>query len=99
MRIIDFLDNLNWTQSRLAQEAHVSTSTVQRLVGAKSISRQNAEKICNTLTNALGYTVSIHDINEMQVSAAERPQRRKAYRQAHEIPGLASPGPTKQDEE
>lgn len=77
MRIIDYLDRLNWTQTRLSQEAHVSTSTVQRLVQAKSISRQNADKICDTLSRALGYKVELHDVNEVHVIRAERPERRK----------------------
>lgn len=77
MRIIDYLDNLNWTQTRLSQEAHVSTSTVQRLVQAKPISRQNANKICAALTQALGYPVALHDVNEIHVTRAERPERRK----------------------
>lgn len=84
MRIIDYLDALNWTQNRLSQEAHVSTSTVQRLVQAKPISRQNAEKICEALSNALHYSVAVHDINEIHVIRAERPERRKQRSQEQE---------------
>lgn len=77
MRIIDYLDNLNWTQTRLSIEAKVSASTVQRLVQGKSISRQNADKICDALTLAMGHKVSLHDVNEIHVTRAERPERRK----------------------
>lgn len=86
MRIIDYLDTLNWTQTRLAAEAHVSTSTIQRLVQAKPITRVNADKICATLTLAMGYTVTLHDINELHRTRAERPERRKAYREAQASP-------------
>jgi DNA-binding Xre family transcriptional regulator len=84
MRIIDYLDALNWTQNRLSQEAHVSISTIQRLVQAKPISRVNVDKICATLTQAMGYTVTLHDINELNRTRAERPERRKQYKQEHE---------------
>ena len=77
MRIIDYLDTLNWTQNRLAQEAHVSISTVQRLVQAKTISRANIDNICAALSQALGYAVTWHDINEVNRTRAERPERRK----------------------
>lgn len=77
MRIIDYLNALNWTQQRLAQEAHVSISTVQRVVQAKTISRQNADKICEALSNGLHIPVLPRDINEIHTTRAERPERRK----------------------
>lgn len=77
MRLIDFLNSLNWTQTRLSQEAHVSIATVQRLVQEKPISRINADKICDTLSEAMKMEIKIHDINEMSVIPSERPERRK----------------------
>lgn len=77
MRLIDYLDSLNWTQQRLAQEAGISISTVQRVVQAKTISRQNANQICTALSKALQIPVEPHDINEIHVLRAERPERRK----------------------
>lgn len=106
MRIIDYLDALNWTQTRLSIEAKVSVSTVQRLVQGKTINRLNADKICDTLTEALGYKVSLHDVNEMHRTRAERPERRK--HKEEEGPGQwltgqpeqqKSPGPTDEDQD
>jgi transcriptional regulator with XRE-family HTH domain len=107
MRIIDYLDALNWTQTRLSIEAKVSISTVQRLVQGKTINRLNADKICDTLTHALGYQVTLHDINELHRTRAERPERRK-HKEEEEGPGQwltgqqpvqqKSPGPQNEDQ-
>lgn len=77
MRIIDYLDSLNWTQQKLAQEAGVSISTVQRVIQSKTISRQNANLICEALSKAMQIPIGPHDINEIHVLRAERPERRK----------------------
>jgi transcriptional regulator with XRE-family HTH domain len=90
MRIIDYLDALNWSQTRLSQEAKVSVSTVQRVVQAKPISRLNAEKICEALSRGLQIPVEPHDINEIHVTRAERPERRK-HKEEEEQPREEAP--------
>ncbi len=77
MRLVYYLDCLNWTQTRLAKEAKVSISTVARLMQEKTISRQNAEKICEALTKAIQQPITPHDVDEIHVPASERPERRK----------------------
>jgi transcriptional regulator with XRE-family HTH domain len=80
MRLENYLDELNWTQTRLAQEAKISVSTVGRLIQDHTISRINADKVCETLTRALGRTIKKGDIDEMNVPAVVRPERRKNHK-------------------
>lgn len=79
MKIISLLDELGWTQFRLAIEAHVSPSTIRRLVQGQTINRQNAEVVCLTLSSALGRKINLRDVDEISISRAERPERRKSY--------------------
>ena len=80
MRLVDYLDKLNWTQTKLADEADVSTSTVKRALTAKSISRDNANAICIALSRGLKREITIEDVNELQghqrpVERGPRPKR------------------------
>jgi plasmid maintenance system antidote protein VapI len=84
MRLVNFLDELNWTQTRLAEEAHVSISTVSRVVQSQTISRQNADKICKALTTALQRPIRLQDIDEIHTPRVERPERRKGPPEAPE---------------
>jgi DNA-binding Xre family transcriptional regulator len=66
MRLIDYLDKLNWTQTRLADEADISTSTVKRALDANSINRDSANAICIALSRGLKREITIEDVNELQ---------------------------------
>jgi DNA-binding Xre family transcriptional regulator len=66
MRLVDYLDTLNWTQTKLADEADISTSTVKRALTSQTISRDNANAICAALSRALKRTITIADVNELQ---------------------------------
>ena len=66
MRLIDYLDKLNWTQTRLGDEADISTSTVKRALDAKGISRDSANAICIALSRGLKREINIEDVNELQ---------------------------------
>jgi predicted DNA-binding protein (UPF0251 family) len=66
MRLVDYLDTLNWTQTRLAKEADISTSTVKRALNSQAISRDNAIAICEALSRALKRPITIADMNELQ---------------------------------
>lgn len=77
MRLIDYLDELGWTQSRFSQESRVSPTTLRRILQGTTIQRQTAEDICKTLSTALGRPIKIRDVNELHIQAAERPERRK----------------------
>jgi len=77
MRLVHYLDRLNWTQTRLAKEAKISVSTVSRVLQKKTISRKNADKICKTLTKALQQPITPHDVDDIHVPAFEQPERRK----------------------
>jgi transcriptional regulator with XRE-family HTH domain len=78
LKIISLLDELGWTQFRLAIEAHVSPSTIRRLVQGAVVNRQTAEAICTTLSRALERKIGLRDIDELSMSPAERPERRKS---------------------
>ena len=69
MKLEHYLDELNWTQTRLAQEAKVPVSTVSRLIQEQTISRINADKICETLTKALGRQIRTVNIDELHTPA------------------------------
>jgi DNA-binding Xre family transcriptional regulator len=77
MRLVNYLDELNWTQVRLWKESGVSSSTIQRLQKGHPIQREKAEAICKTLSNALGRQIRVVDIDEITVASTERPERRK----------------------
>jgi hypothetical protein len=66
MRLVDYLDTLNWTQTDLAKEANVSTSTVKRALKSDTISRKKANAICATLSKALDRHITFSDVNELQ---------------------------------
>jgi predicted transcriptional regulator len=77
VKLISFLDELGWTQTRLSQESRVSSSTIRRILMGEDIQRQIAEDICKTLTRALGRTIRLQDVDEIHLQSAERPERRK----------------------
>lgn len=81
MRLIDYLNTLNWTQTRLAEEARISVSTVGRVIQEKTVSRKNADDICAALSRGMGRTIHLTDVNEIHVTRAERPERRKVKRE------------------
>ena len=71
MHLVDYLDTLNWTQTRLAKEADISTSTVKRALSSQNISRDNANAICIALSRGLKRSIDISDVTELQ--AHQRP--------------------------
>lgn len=78
MRLVTYLDELNWTQTRLHDESGLSSSTIQRIMQGKgTVQRKNAEILCATLSRALHREIRIQDIDELQTASAERPERRK----------------------
>lgn len=87
MKIISLLDELGWTQFRLAVESRVSPSTIRRLVQGDVVNRQTAEAICTTLSKALERKINLRDIDEMNISRAERPERRKSASEGEEEEG------------
>lgn len=81
VKLTTYLDELNWTQTRLAQESKVSVSTIGRLIqGEHEMQRNSADKICATLSQALGRTIKLGDVDEISVLASARPERRKKKR-------------------
>ena len=78
MRLITYLDELNWTQTRLVKESGISATTIQRIIkGEATLQRKNAEILCATLTRALHRDIHPQDVDEIQTAKAERPERRK----------------------
>lgn len=80
MRLGDLLNKLGWAQADLARKANVSTTTVRRVFLQQSISRRNAQKIVDTLSEALRIPLECPDINELHISDYQRPQRQKIPR-------------------
>lgn len=80
MKLISYLDELGWTQNRLSNESKVSSSTIRRILNEEVTQRQIGEKICKTLSTALGRTIRLQDVDEIHLQAAERPERRKHNR-------------------
>jgi len=74
--LVDYLDALCWTQTRLAQEARISVGTVGRVVQGKTVSRQSADAICRTLSERMKQTIELKDIDGLYTTRAERPERR-----------------------
>lgn len=77
MRLVNYLDELNWTKNRLDDESGVSISTIQRMLQGHPIQRKTADAICETLTRALGRQIRVNDVDEIKVVSTERPERRK----------------------
>ena len=77
MRLISYLDELGWTQTRLSKESGISSSTIRRILMEETIQRKVGEQICKTLSTALGRTIRLQDVNEIHLQEAERPERRK----------------------
>jgi ribosome-binding protein aMBF1 (putative translation factor) len=80
MRLGDLLDKLGWAQADLARKANVSTTTVRRVFLQQSISRRNAQKIIDTLGEALHIPLETTNINEMHLTSYQRPGRQKIPR-------------------
>lgn len=77
MKLVSYLDELGWTQSRLWKESNVSLSTIRRILMGEDIQRQTGEQICAALTKALGRTIRLQDVDEIHLQSTERPERRK----------------------
>ncbi len=80
MRLVDYLDTLNWTQTDLADQADVSPSTVKRVLKGQTVSRKNATAICEALTKAMKREIAIKDVNELHTPAVERGPRPRRER-------------------
>lgn len=79
MRLVDYLNKLNWTQTRLGDEADISTSTIKRALDGKVVNRDSANAICIALSRGLKREITIDDVNELQGNQrpVERGPRRK----------------------
>jgi transcriptional regulator with XRE-family HTH domain len=80
MRLGDLLNKLGWGQADLSRNAGVSTTTIRRVFLQQSVSRRNAQKMVNTLGDALHIPLEISDINELHISDYQRPERQKIPR-------------------
>jgi hypothetical protein len=80
MRLGDLLNKLTWGQADLARHASVSTTTVRRVFLQKPVSRRNAQKIIDSLSEALHIPLECTDINELHISDYQRPERQKIER-------------------
>jgi DNA-binding Xre family transcriptional regulator len=74
MRLADYLDTLSWSQSDLAKQADISTSTVRRAMKAQTISRRNANAICVALSQGLKRRIALADVNELHISGLTKKQ-------------------------
>jgi DNA-binding Xre family transcriptional regulator len=77
MKLVNYLDELNWTKKRLDTESGISITTIQRMLQGHPVQRETADAICDTLTRALGRTIKINDVDEITVVSTERPKRKK----------------------
>jgi hypothetical protein len=48
------------------------------IILGETIQREKAEKICKTLSAALGRTIRLQDVDEIHLQSIERPERRKS---------------------
>jgi hypothetical protein len=80
MRLGDLLNKLTWGQADLARHANVSTTTVRRVFLQQPVSRRNAQKIVDCLSEALRIPLESSDINELHISDFQRPERQKIPR-------------------
>lgn len=76
MTLIEYLDRFWWTQTQLANEAHVSTHTISRAVCGETISRRNAIKIVEALERKLqsqgtNVHLDVSSIKGLQVAALQ----------------------------
>lgn len=90
MRLVDYLDSLNWTQTDLAREADISTSTVKRALKAETVSRKNATAICIALTRGMKRPVEMKDVNELHTPKVERGPRKRRLEAVPATPATAS---------
>jgi hypothetical protein len=74
MRLADYLDTLSWSQSDLAKQADISTSTVRRAMKAETISRRNANAICVAISRGLKRPIALADVNELHISGLTKKQ-------------------------
>jgi transcriptional regulator with XRE-family HTH domain len=77
MRLIDYLNTLEWSQADLAKHAGVSPTTVSRVLNEGTISRRSARAICIALSNAMDKRITNLDINELKMSDVRRPRKKK----------------------
>jgi DNA-binding Xre family transcriptional regulator len=78
MRLADYLDSLSWSQTDLAREADISSSTIARALKSETISRRNANAICLALSRGLKRPIVLSDVSELHITGLKRPRKAKA---------------------
>lgn len=72
MRLADYLDTLAWSQTDLAKEAEISTSTVRRIMHSQAISRKSAQAVCSALAKGLKRPIVPADVTELHTTSLTR---------------------------
>ncbi len=67
MNLPDFRDSIPWSRAELARQANLDYQTVTKAENGEVISAKSARAIVNALSHALGRTVTLREIEGLNV--------------------------------
>lgn len=67
MTLDDYRLQLGWSLAELARRTGVDVSTIRRAIEGQQIYKHTASSIANALSQGLGYKISYHDIDGLNV--------------------------------
>lgn len=67
MNLQDFRDSIPWSRAELARQANLDYQTVTKAESGEVVSTKSARAIVNALSRALGRTVTLREIDGLNV--------------------------------
>jgi transcriptional regulator with XRE-family HTH domain len=72
MRLVEYLNQLCWSQADLARKAGVSSNSVQRALDGQRLSRRVAAAIVTALGAGTGKALQVKDVSDLRIVTVRR---------------------------